>query len=75
MLVVDYLLVCKILMSVNLHLSSTIISYNMTVLIGQSGDPGPPGLQGPQGSDGMKLLSLYCSSKQLPYVYGDRRKE
>ena len=75
MLVVDYLLVCKTLMSVNLHWSSTVVTYNMTVLIGQSGDSGPPGHQGPQGSDGTKLLSLYCSSKQLPYVYGDRRKE
>ena len=50
----------------------------MTVLVGQSGDSGPPGLPGlpgPQGSDGMKLLSLYCSPKQLPYVYGKRWKE
>ena len=52
MLVVDYLLVYKILVSVSLHLSSTVVSYNMTVLVGQSGDSGPPGLLGPQGPDG-----------------------
>ena len=46
MLVVDYLLVCKILMNVNLHLSSTVVSYNMIVLIGDSGPPGPPGTYG-----------------------------
>ena len=56
MLVVDYLLMYKILVSVSLHLSSTVVSYNMTVLVGQSGDSGP---QGPDGTYKTIMLVLF----------------